>query len=79
MLGHSQTWITYNYICVGVAYFMLAMSLYLSEWELFSSQARSSPSLKRSTICASKARSAPKSNGPNKTSSCKNMRKQVRG
>ena len=29
MLGHSQTWITYNYICVGVAYAMLAMSLFL--------------------------------------------------
>ena len=29
MLGHSQTWITYNYICVGVAYAMLSMSLFL--------------------------------------------------
>ena len=29
MLGHSQTWITFNYVCVGVAYVMLAMSLFL--------------------------------------------------
>ena len=29
MLGHSQTWITFNYVCVGVAYLMLAMSLFL--------------------------------------------------
>jgi len=29
MLGHSQTWIRYNYICVAVAYAMLGMSLFL--------------------------------------------------
>ena len=27
--AHSNTWINYNYVCVGVAYAMLALSLYL--------------------------------------------------
>lgn len=29
MLEHSRTWINYNYACVGIAYVMLAMSLWL--------------------------------------------------
>ncbi len=29
MLDHSKTWINFNYVCVIVAYIMLAMSLWL--------------------------------------------------
>lgn len=29
MLNPSKTWINYNYICVGAAYFMLGASLWL--------------------------------------------------
>ncbi len=29
MLTPSQTWINYNYVCVGVAYCMIATSLWL--------------------------------------------------
>jgi len=29
MLQHSTLWINYNYVCVGVAYALLGMSVYL--------------------------------------------------
>jgi hypothetical protein len=29
MLEHARSWVAYNYICVAIAYAMLAMSLWL--------------------------------------------------